>query len=467
MRMRTPPFIALFILILSLGSNPARGTDTSTVRGRLPGAAGETIMLLGYTDLITCRETILAKTRVNEQDEFELTVNTGDTRLVLLQVGFYRGDLYIEPGHTYHITSDSLDFADRFRPFYNYSYLDLRFTEGLNDSLNGLTDAINTAYNTFLQANFDNLTKGRKKYLTDSLRHDLMGIPGVASHDFTADFAAYKIATLELTLRTKARDRLFREYLEDKSVLYNHPEYMAFFNDYFDHYLGLAGGVVSEKDLLMGINILASYPALFDTLCKDTLLRDERLREVVMIKELGRFYHVKGYSKPNILEILGQIIKVGRYPENRRLASGMFHLLTDLQPGYPLPDHTLVNLQGDSVTLHSLRGKPAYLSFIATWSIACLAEMDYMNELYPKYKDKVQFVTISLDPDFGVLKKYAIEKGYPWLILYNGLDFDLVNLLNIKTFSTFMLIDADVNILSNPAPKPDEGVEGLFQDALK
>jgi thiol-disulfide isomerase/thioredoxin len=452
-------------LILCLVVCPAIGQGTSTVRGSLPGAAGETVRIIGYTDLITCRETILAKTTVNEQDEFELTVTNDDTRLVFLQTGFYRGELYIEPGHTYHIITDTLDFTDPFRPFYNYTYLDLRFKEGLNDILNGLTASINTAYNAFLEENFNDLARGRKKYLADSLWYDLMGIPGVDSYGFAADYASYKVATLELTFRTRAREKLFSEYLEDRPVLYNLPEYMAFLNDYFDHYLGLAGGVITEKDLLMGINILASYPALFDTLGKDTLFRDERLREVVMIKELGRLYHVKGFSKPNILGILGQIIRESQYPENCHLASCMFHLLTDLQPGYPLPDHTLINLQGDPVTLHSLKGKTTYLSFIATWSIACLAEMDFMNELYAKYKDNIQFVTVSLDPDFGVLKKYAGEKGYPWLILYNGLDFDLVNLLDIKTFPSFMLIDAEGNIISNPAPKPDEGVEELFREA--
>ncbi|WP_425435158.1 thiol-disulfide oxidoreductase ResA [Oceanobacillus rekensis] len=56
------------------------------------------------------------------------------------------------------------------------------------------------------------------------------------------------------------------------------------------------------------------------------------------------------------------------------------------------------NYDAETIQLSDYEGKGVMLNFWATWCKPCEAEMPYMQELYPKYKDKgVEILAVSLD----------------------------------------------------------------------
>lgn len=56
------------------------------------------------------------------------------------------------------------------------------------------------------------------------------------------------------------------------------------------------------------------------------------------------------------------------------------------------------NHELDTLRLSEFEGKGVMLNFWATWCKPCEAEMPFMQELYPKYKDKgVEIIAVSLD----------------------------------------------------------------------
>lgn len=52
------------------------------------------------------------------------------------------------------------------------------------------------------------------------------------------------------------------------------------------------------------------------------------------------------------------------------------------------PDFTLKDLNGNSVTLESLKGRVVYLNFWATWCPWCVKELPDVETVYKQYKDK-------------------------------------------------------------------------------
>jgi thiol-disulfide isomerase/thioredoxin len=74
----------------------------------------------------------------------------------------------------------------------------------------------------------------------------------------------------------------------------------------------------------------------------------------------------------------------------------------------------MVNLQGQPISLESLKGKVIFLNIWATWCAPCLKEMPDIQRLYEKVKsDKIAFVMLSVD-EAGIekVKKFINRKGY-------------------------------------------------------
>ena len=52
------------------------------------------------------------------------------------------------------------------------------------------------------------------------------------------------------------------------------------------------------------------------------------------------------------------------------------------------PDFQLKNLDGQSVSLSDLQGKPVLINFWATWCHPCIYEMPYLQQVYEEWSDK-------------------------------------------------------------------------------
>ncbi|MBF0564260.1 MAG: TlpA family protein disulfide reductase [Nitrospirae bacterium] len=78
--------------------------------------------------------------------------------------------------------------------------------------------------------------------------------------------------------------------------------------------------------------------------------------------------------------------------------------------GHAAPDFTLRSLNGEKITLSSLRGKVVLVNFWATWCEPCQEEMPSMNKLYNLLKDRgFVILALSIDDSPGPVKKF-LEK---------------------------------------------------------
>ena len=71
-----------------------------------------------------------------------------------------------------------------------------------------------------------------------------------------------------------------------------------------------------------------------------------------------------------------------------------------VEVGAPAPAYATVALDGDSVSLASMRGKVVLFNIWATWCHPCRAEIPELRALHSKYSDRgLELIGVSVDAD--------------------------------------------------------------------
>jgi peroxiredoxin len=80
------------------------------------------------------------------------------------------------------------------------------------------------------------------------------------------------------------------------------------------------------------------------------------------------------------------------------------------------PDFELPDLSGKRWSLRSLRGRPVFLNFWATWCPPCVEEMPGIEDLARTLGDRAVVLAVSLDEDWDTLRRF-FPRGTPLSVL--------------------------------------------------
>lgn len=107
-----------------------------------------------------------------------------------------------------------------------------------------------------------------------------------------------------------------------------------------------------------------------------------------------------------------------------------------LAPGFALKD-----LNGKSVNLASLRGKPVFLNFWATWCPPCRAEMPDLQKMYEKYASKMHFVAVNARESKGTIAEFLKANGYSFPVLLDSSG-SVLNTYRVTGIPTSFVLDS-------------------------
>ena len=262
--------------------------------------------------------------------------------------------------------------------------------------------------------------------------------------------------------------QLAKKYFTDKPVLYNNLEYMDFFNSFFSKYITVSSNPIRKMDFTSLLRGIDPYKTIMKAMTADTLLKNEQLRELVMLKGLMELYNTPSYSQDEVLAMINSTKDRTKYPENRVIAEDMVNLLTKLKQGTKAPEFTLLNREQKEFSLKSLLGKPVVLCFWTTFCKPCLSEMDLIGPLYDKYQEKIHFVSVSADRYFSKMLYFInLKKDWAWTFVNIGDRSDVLKDYDVRTYPLFVLIDKQGMINKYPAGQPSSGLEADLQNILE
>jgi thiol-disulfide isomerase/thioredoxin len=436
------------------------------IKGYAPGAEGKLISLSAYADQISFKEQKLVSAIIDSAANFYLCLSAEDTIYGMLNIGYYRSGIFIEPGRTYDIKVDSVDYNaynEKTNPYLEPQQLNFTMLNFNKNDLNWIIPKFDEIYYDYLNKNAIAIYRLRDYSKIDTFRVIANKLFSYSKSGYFRNYMEYSIGLMEIPfLSSTNRSQLAEKYLKNRPVLYENIKYMEFFDQFFENYL-LTAGVIEKQDLVQTINLMPDYYAITDTLGKDSILRNEVLREMVLLKALFELSYNKEFNKNNIALILLQLSKHSKFETHRKTAENILQLFNKLQPETFAPVFSLMDQNKKTISLKDLNGKYVYLSFWTSWCTTCQSEFEVMSKLNDTYGSKVAFISISADKEFLSMVSFLKNQKYKWQFLHFGGDYDLLESYSVKSYPLFVLIDPQGKIILYPAPRPSEHIADYLE----
>jgi thiol-disulfide isomerase/thioredoxin len=454
-------------LIISINSIIAQPVK---ITGEAKGCEGKKIILKTYADYISESEKNIGSTLIDSAGKFSFSCFVPETSLVFLQIEYYTGEMYVEPNKTYDIELRNIVFNDQ-NDQTNYNLMPftavVKVKSEDNNGLNTKIQKLNIQYNRFLNTNAKLLNSGKIHSKIDSLVIKLQSDFGNGNSTYFSDYLNYRIASLLLMTSRVGMRQLLSDLIVSKAIAYHNVEYMTFFNAYFENYFSNITSPVKLNDFFQAVNQDRSLTSAVNVMGKDTLIKNEILREFVLLKALDLMYNSSNFSKNAVVEILEQIAAKSKSDTHRFIVQSMIAQYARYRKGNPAPEFTLINTNDSLVHSRDFIGKPVVYAFFTTWSTISLNELDVMKKLYEKYAPMVEFVGICCDREPMKAFYFKQERKYSWQIVHFNQDYDLLQNFNVLSYPTFVVMDAKGKFVACPAGFPSETLEATISGELK
>ena len=136
------------------------------------------------------------------------------------------------------------------------------------------------------------------------------------------------------------------------------------------------------------------------------LLKNDLFQWTLLLAAIGFLFFTPVGSEVRG-QVQGLFLKTGINAPNTKIPA-------DLDSKASVPDMDLLNLNGETVKLSSLKGKVIFMNLWGTWCGPCIAEMPSIHNLYKKLEsDKgVAFVMVAVNDEKNKVKNFVKKKSF-------------------------------------------------------
>ncbi len=454
----------LFIYIILIKNLKA---GEVTLYGKAPDWANTELVFNKYANLITNTEDILVKTTLSEDGSFNVKINLNSTTYIFSHLGIYFLYFYAEPGKEYELIlppKQEKSDADKLNPYFEETKIQLGIANLPEDDINIQMRMFHDSYNPYYNKHVIEAVKKNDFSQLDSDIERIDKLFKKSTNQYFNNYRKYRFALIRHWAFQYEVKGISEKFFVNEPVLYENQAYMELFNQVFNDYFLYHGRTKEGEKIYHDINSLKDYGELRKTLQQNKIFKNDTLLELVILKCLyDEFYNDK-FSRNGIITILDTLLRKTTIKEHRAIGIDIRNKITKLLGGFPPPAFELYDADSNLIKLSDYKGKYVYLNFCTCSSYSCIKEFEMLTGIYQRHKDKLEIITISLDPFISSLKSFLVKKNYSWKFLYYSNQPEIMKDYDIRAFPTYFLIGPDGNLINSPAPGPGENFENnLFK----
>ena len=434
-------------------------SDTATVFGIAPGRDGNVIGVYLVDDFITMTERKLGEGIVGDSGKFSLQFELPEVSQVTLRCKGVHGFVYAEPGRKTEVIFPDRDVKNQVNPNVDYKVPVEVYIEDSTD-MNYLADDFNTRFEKFWGQNFMYFVAKDSLSSFDRFHEQMKANYKWVKNPYFYPWMEYYFASIEDgTFHSQVRTA--NKYIVGQRIYYNNSEYGEFFNNFFKDYLYKWSVRKEGEGINFAINQMVSYDSLLGSMKKIPWLKNDTLRELVMLKGLFEVYDNPAFNPRNVLAVAQQASVQSKIAQHRRIARNIVEFYTKLKRGSPAPHFIASDRKGADVDiLETYKGKYIYLFFFDTRNPYSVAELKYMAELQKRYGKKIVFVGVSLDEDTLLWKAFLkANPKYNWPMVHYDYRKKTKEDYNLYSVPAGFIIDPDGKFYRSPADNPSGDLE--------
>ena len=380
------------------------------------------VRLLTYDEMVTYEQTKVAETQSDKEGRFILRTEISEITPAQIAINLDRVDIILKPNGKYDFEIIIPEKGDG--SYFEQQQPILKINTINDGGFYSQYIATQTLVDDFLYENFDNIYRGRKTSLLDTLDNRILRNIGTIENDYIKDFIKYRKASVMMTVNAK---KTLTEYFDNQQVLYLQLAYMDVVAELFNS---------SDRN-------------------NDFLSRNPQLAEVVEMMNMRKAYYANPQNKSHILTALESIEKSSKYQKNKLVAKNIAKQIDELSFDSEAPAFSLNDKNGKTVNLIDYQNDMVLLQFVDSYSPLNEHEFATLNDLQKQWNDTIQVVTIATKESFDDYVQMFEKQGFRWQLLNLGDNILLLEDYHVRTFPAYIIVKRKNRIGMAPAPSPD------------
>lgn len=482
-----------FALGLCLGALSASAQDlpdvgyTARVAGLAPGAEGRRIVWYADADMLSDKRVELDRAVIGADGRFVLaTDEVFDVLPTYFEIDYYSGSLFVERGRTYFLQMEDFDyFADeKLNAFVVSNRLpELRY--GLTDSagvrdttdLNCRLGRYSYLYNRMLGRDFERIYLQKDTLPVVRFLHRAQEEFGDCASPYFNAYRAYSEALLSCFSGLLSRKEIFDYYIDGVTVDAGNPAQVdflrQFFGDYFATNRFLPYNQVRRLIQDTALEAGARVKALSDSMGLDYALRNEALREWVLLYALTQEWDGGRINAREITHMVEYMSREAKFAPHRKTAERLLESRKERYVRQYFTGISLTDETGDTIMIDKMleRGKFHYFVFVrADYMLCpdCGNELGSLEKIWKRAGEEVheavRIFVVNCDHSHARYVHDVRRRHLPWPYLHFNGNIEWIRRIDAGRFPCFFLVDDKGRILDSQIASPSSGaLDNLFK----